>query len=520
MKRIILILVAILGASHMWAQNINPEFDHVEGRRHAAKNWNRPADSTLSHWCIDVNGMAGVLTQQITAIDPTANYTNLLNPKVSSLKYENGGSYGLDAQVGYFFGKMRHFGLGTGLTYMYQHGDLTMDNFHVEYQSVDALKNVFRQEITADGKVKETTGTSNLNIPLVLKYKTMFSKRVGFTVDAGVLFNLVESNDYKAKTAFDYEAIYKYAPVNGVISNVYETSVVPASSDLLITKAQYVNQYPNGNIQDYFNSLQNHGYNVGLGVKPYNNSGTVSYTGSVGVLLRPAISIYLCHNVALNLGAYYLYQDFSHTASGGYRLTDKVGQYSSVMNTVTGSSNNSYGLNVGLRFFFGRAAGCVAPPPPVEEPKEEVEEAVPAPEKIVPPTPEVPQREDAVTPPEAPEPQEINVAVTPILFDVDKTVIKESSYPTLDEAASIIQGKNNAYYVIHGYADNTGTAPINWLLSRHRANAVRTYLHSKGVSLKLLKTVAHGAKSPVASNDTEEGRAQNRRVMIELKEKK
>jgi len=513
MKKFILVLIAVLGAYAMQAQNISPDFDYVP-HRHAKPPKNTQKDSLLPYWCIDLNAMVGLLTQQLTFVNPAGYYNGLLNPNISSLKFENGMSYGFDAQLGYFFGPRRHFGIGAGLNYMYQHGDLTMDNFHIEYQSTDNFGNIFRQEITGEGGVKETLGVSNFNIPLVLKYKTRLTKKVGFTADAGVLFNLVESNTYKANTAFDYEAIYKYETINGVTTTVFDNSPVPGPTDLLITKSQYESQYPSANIQNYFNSLQSHGYNVGLGVKPYNNSGSVSFSGSVGLLLRPAISISLSEIVALNLGVYYLYQDFNHTAASNYHLTDKVGQYSSLLNTVTGSVNNSYGLNVGLRFTLGKVRHC-APPPPLP-PVVEEEEVTPEPDKTVQVSPE-PVHEDTTAEPE--EPQEVSIS-TPILFDFNKTRISEASYAVLDEAIKEIGENSNTYLVIHGYTDNTGTAAANWLLSKERANAVKAYLHKKGVKTKLMKTVAHGAKSPVADNKTEEGRARNRRVVIKMKERK
>ena len=65
---------------------------------------------------------------------------------------------------------------------------------------------------------------------------------------------------------------------------------------------------------------------------------------------------------------------------------------------------------------------------------------------------------------------------------------------------------------IEGHTDNVGTDAMNQKLSNDRAKAVRDYLVSKSISSKRLKTVGYGKSKPIASNDSEEGRAQNRRV--------
>jgi len=65
---------------------------------------------------------------------------------------------------------------------------------------------------------------------------------------------------------------------------------------------------------------------------------------------------------------------------------------------------------------------------------------------------------------------------------------------------------------IAGHADSTGNAAVNKPLSKARADAVRGYLISKGVSASRLETRDHGSRRPIADNDTKVGRAENRRV--------
>ena len=309
----------------------------------------------LSRWVIDVNFKGGVLTQDMTFQDVSANFVNpLSNANYGKVKFTNGTSFGGDVQAGYFFGRSAHFGVGLGLMYLAQQGDATLDAYRVEYQSADAKGQTFRQVVTANAPVKEQLKITNVNIPLVLKYKNRFSKHWGFTADAGILYNVKMSNAYKTNGSFDYEAIYQLVgPLNNQVS-VYDYNITPANTDLMITKAAYLNTHPESNVQNYFNQQRDLGYNVGLGVNAANKSGTVSYVnGSIGFLLQPSINYFFSDKVALNVGGYFMYQSFTHN-DNTKKLTNKVGEYNSVLNGLTSTNNQSYGGNIGLRFFFGK----------------------------------------------------------------------------------------------------------------------------------------------------------------------
>jgi outer membrane protein OmpA-like peptidoglycan-associated protein len=70
------------------------------------------------------------------------------------------------------------------------------------------------------------------------------------------------------------------------------------------------------------------------------------------------------------------------------------------------------------------------------------------------------------------------------------------------------------YLEIQGYTDATGEAGYNEKLGQRRADAVRKFLSRQGVALNRMATISYGAEDPVAPNETTEGRAQNRRVVI------
>ena len=102
-------------------------------------------------------------------------------------------------------------------------------------------------------------------------------------------------------------------------------------------------------------------------------------------------------------------------------------------------------------------------------------------------------------------------------FDTNSAAVKPTMKPVLDEVA---RGLDNTVYLdVVGHTDSTGTDAINKPLSINRADSVRDYLAARGVASSRIAINGLGATQPVASNDTLEGRAQNRRVEIYLADK-
>jgi outer membrane protein OmpA-like peptidoglycan-associated protein len=100
-------------------------------------------------------------------------------------------------------------------------------------------------------------------------------------------------------------------------------------------------------------------------------------------------------------------------------------------------------------------------------------------------------------------------------FDLDKSDIKESEIAELQKAVTFIRKYPGAKVRLEGHTDNIATEEYNQKLSERRADAVRDYLVKEGACAAAnTATVGYGESRPVASNDTEEGRAQNRRVEV------
>lgn len=101
-------------------------------------------------------------------------------------------------------------------------------------------------------------------------------------------------------------------------------------------------------------------------------------------------------------------------------------------------------------------------------------------------------------------------------FDFDKDTLKPEGRQVLDQVASQVDTLNLETLIAVGHTDSIGSEQYNQGLSERRANSVKTYLVGKGIPADRIYTEGKGESSPVASNATREGRAQNRRVEIEI----
>jgi OOP family OmpA-OmpF porin len=173
-----------------------------------------------------------------------------------------------------------------------------------------------------------------------------------------------------------------------------------------------------------------------------------------------------------------------------YRVRDAVGAHGNV-DLAT--------LNLVYKFGRPAARPVVYTPPPVE--------AAPAPAPVV----------QAPTPAPAPVPVSEKVSfAAEALFDFDKSVVKPEGKAALDDLLNKLQGMNAEVMITVGHTDSIGTDAYNQKLSLRRAEAVKAYIVSKGVEASRVYTEGKGETQPIADNKTSEGRANNRRVTVEV----
>ena len=99
-----------------------------------------------------------------------------------------------------------------------------------------------------------------------------------------------------------------------------------------------------------------------------------------------------------------------------------------------------------------------------------------------------------------------------INFDVDKATLRPESMGTLNQIKAVMASDPTLKFEIDGHTDNTGDAAHNMTLSQQRADAVKAQLIAMGISADRLTTKGYGDTKPMASNDTQDGKANNRRV--------
>ena len=115
-----------------------------------------------------------------------------------------------------------------------------------------------------------------------------------------------------------------------------------------------------------------------------------------------------------------------------------------------------------------------------------------------------------------PAPSRDSMKFDRIEFNNGSLTLTSVSRERLDRIADALTAHPGARIQIAGYTDANGSAAANLALSRARANAVRDALRAKGIDTDRIQAEGYGSLNPVASNDTEEGRAQNRRVTVEV----
>jgi outer membrane protein OmpA-like peptidoglycan-associated protein len=116
-----------------------------------------------------------------------------------------------------------------------------------------------------------------------------------------------------------------------------------------------------------------------------------------------------------------------------------------------------------------------------------------------------------------PPPAKKKIVLRSVHFDFDKATLKPDAKPILDEAVQVLKQEGSVDIVVEGHTDSVGTDQYNLGLSRRRAETVRTYLVDHGIARSRITADGMGESKPVASNDTADGRAQNRRVELHVK---
>lgn len=537
-------------------------------------------DQAMPRWFVGANARLGTQFMQFNQLNYEAQYLNRLNADVSKLEVNNGLNYGLDLNLGYFFGKKRNFGLATGVQWLAQQYTYSLDRFALEFQANDFGGNVFRQGLRMNSPLEEQMRVQSIGLPILLLYKKQFNKRWGMNIDAGVVLNLISKASYQTNARFDYEAIYKFDANN---NPVFDDSPTPDPNNWLITKAHYQKVNADGNVNTYFENLHQQGYNVGLDIAANNQSTELkNYTINTSFFIQPGISYAIKPNLTLHGQVAYRRLAVSQDLNQNFQLTNERGSYQSVNNSLSNNTHNLLSFALGLRYYFGKERAS-EPAKPKAEPTPVVEKAKPDPKKemvLV----EVKLIDEKYGNPVAGKiiikqgdkevyngqanasgtssfylnPGNYTVGVSAkgyvpayeylsllasekgksktielqqpkiekglvfkaktLNFETGSDRLASSSFDILNNMANMLTEYPQMQIEIAGHTDNVGDDNLNLSLSQKRADAVKNYLVGKGANVKQINAKGYGESKPITGNDTEEGRLKNRRVEFSVLE--
>lgn len=108
------------------------------------------------------------------------------------------------------------------------------------------------------------------------------------------------------------------------------------------------------------------------------------------------------------------------------------------------------------------------------------------------------------------------IALRNVFFDTGKSLLRKESNAELDRLVKLMKDVPELQVELSGHTDNTGSAQLNEVLSKDRAQAVVNYLKTKGVAASRMTAKGYGSRKPVATNSTTSGRQENRRTEFEI----
>lgn len=202
-----------------------------------------------------------------------------------------------------------------------------------------------------------------------------------------------------------------------------------------------------------------------------------------------------------------------------------AGEWTADSKSVNSVKNKNSNISVGLSYYFDKpyvAPSIVAAVAPVviKQPEPVVVPPPPPPPAVVEPAPAPVVVEPAPVPPPppAPAPKTIftdkPITIEGANFDTSSAKLKPSASEQLDEVVGFANKYQDATLTVVGHTDSLGNEKNNQALSTRRAESVKAYLVSKGISAGRIVTEGKGSANPIGDNKTEAGRAKNRRVEI------
>ncbi|MBL0104992.1 MAG: hypothetical protein IPP51_15255 [Bacteroidetes bacterium] len=237
-----------------------------------------------------------------------------------------------------------NFSLGVGLLMNKFSTAITWTGFKTEYQAQDIAGNQYRQRLTILS-AQEDLDISTITIPVLFKYKSKISEKLGFYIEAGPALHLI-SIDSKATASFTKEAIYVYK------NQAWQYTATYSTNEAWLITAEQVTAI-HGDPRTYFQSLENQGYDVAYQENSTPKDASFSMLGFGGIV-RGGLMYFLDPSISIIGGPYFQYAIAPQTVKD-YKPIDRIeskNQYNSVLNGVKNISSQQIGFLIGVKFGF------------------------------------------------------------------------------------------------------------------------------------------------------------------------
>lgn len=304
--------------------------------------------------------------QSVNGLASYTNATDFSDKNIGVAPILSYGSIGGQFLLGYNLDRKARLSVAAGLRYELINGELSSDSVSVSYRSEDAQSgtNGFLRSFNSRGALKETFNGTKLAVPLVVRYKLTFNSilagRLSLEAALGPLFNLSWTGKSTFEdNRFDYGGVYYFTNPTGDNTVPQIAEYNPANTyNLELTQSVLQSRgFSDAEINDILNANFDKGYDVGVNVRAdkalEGSAEKFSFKPSVGFIFQPTLQFKVASKGYVTLGGFVSFTKFSNTElTDAYRITDKRGQYQTLINAVTSYTELQYAAQLGYRFEF------------------------------------------------------------------------------------------------------------------------------------------------------------------------
>jgi hypothetical protein len=302
--------------------------------------------ATPPHWWVNVGFAGGSVSSTISGENAYKADVVKANT-IPTSTFKSGNFMQFNVGLNYFFGAKANFGVGLGLNYNNISGNVAKDSFHVEYKEKDFWGSDFTQLLSSRGAITEKVSISELSIPITLVYKGDLSKKMGFNIEAGILYNLsYNSTTSSSNGEFDLEAQYILSGSAANGGNYYDDKNPSEKTSWLITRKQAIANGETDGGTPYLNRMAGQNFSVGASKSAIKSTTTSNFqSGSIGFIIKPSISYHFNSTASIKAGILFTSTTFNQTTNT-YRIFDKTLTYNTLLNGVNTMANSNIGVHI------------------------------------------------------------------------------------------------------------------------------------------------------------------------------